>query len=165
MTGPVTAGDPWGRLHELSDPEWQALTDATFHVIQDEADGATLVDATSPPVWLRRQLRSELASEGLPTDDRTVDRLVTDDRTARQVSLAIIEGIASDPDLRERIEQAYRARRGMMVIEGGVLIGAALLLLVAKLRRIRVEKGKLDVQFYQASDTALQQVQDILGQP
>jgi len=163
MNSTAPPADPWDRLDELSDAEWKALVEATLSVLRDEAGDPPVVDPELPAGQLRKQLQATLAAEGIRADDATIDQIVTGDQTAREVSLALIAQIAEDAPLRDEIGRVYQVRRGMMIFDGGILIGAALLLLIAKLKRARIEKGKLDVQFYKASDGAIDQVRKVIG--
>lgn len=166
MTSPITPPEPWDRLQELSDTEWKALAEATLSVIRGEAGeagDAPAVDPELPPGQLRKQIKEALGAEDIPFDDQAIDQIVTSDQAAREVALALIGGIAEDAALRDEIGRVYQARRGMMVIDGGILTGPALLLLVLKLKRARVQKGKLDVEFYKASDGAIDLVRKFLG--
>jgi hypothetical protein len=163
VTSPVTPPEPWDRLQELSDTEWKALAEATLTVIRGEAGDPPVVDPALPPGQLRKQLQAALSAEDIQVDDQAVDQIVTSDQAARGVALVLIAGLAEDAMLRDEIARVYQARRGMMVIDGGILTGPALLLLVMKLKRARVEKGKLDVEFYKACDGALDQVRKFFG--
>jgi len=157
-------GDPWDRLDELTDSEVHALAEATLSVLREEAAGTTAADADIPPRLMREQLAAALTDEGLRADSAVVNQIASDGEVARKVSLAIVASIGRDTQFRQQIQEAYEARRAMMVVDGGLLIGAALLLLVTKLKRVQVEKGKFDVQFYQATDTLIDRLRRILGQ-
>jgi hypothetical protein len=165
MNNPSPPAVPWGLLDDLTDPEFQALAESVLSVLREEAGDPPLVGADLPAGQLRQQLTSALAAEDIPADDHAIDKIVTGEQLSRQVSLAIIEHLGEDTALRHEIERVYQARRQMMVLDGGVLTGAALLLLVAKLKRARVQKGKLDVQFYEANSAALNQIRRIIGGP
>jgi hypothetical protein len=163
MTNPAPPAVPWGQLEDLSDAEYLALSESALSVLRDEAGNPPVVDADLPAGQLRQQLTATLAAENIAAGPDAIDEIVTGEQLSRQVSLAIIGHLGQDTALRDEIERAYQARRQMMVLDGGVLTGAALLLLVTKLKRARVEKGKLDVQFYQANSAALDQIRRILG--
>jgi hypothetical protein len=152
----------WDRLPELSDAELRALVEAALSVLRDEAGTSVDFDPSMPPRRLRTDLRQNLEAEGLAPDDATLERLVADDETSREVATALLESIAEQPALQQEVERVYEERRGMMLLDGGVLLGSALLLLVMKLKHLKVERGKLDVGFYEASDTAIARVARIV---
>lgn len=156
--------DPWDRLDNLTDSELHALAEATLSVLREEAAGMVAADANIPPRQLREQLAAALTDEGLRVDSAVINQIATDGEMAREVSLAIIASVGKDTQFRQQVQEAYKARQSMMVVDGGLLIGAALLLLVTKLKRIKVEKGKFDAQFYQATDTLIERLRTILGQ-
>jgi hypothetical protein len=163
MTNPAPPRIPWGLLDDLTDAEYQALAESALSVLREEAGDRPLVGAELPASQLRQQLTAELAAEDIAADDHAIDEIVTGEPLSRQVSLAIIGHLGEDTALRDDIEKVYQARRQMMVLDGGVLTGAALLLLATKLKRARVQKGKLDVQFYKANSAALDQIKRIIG--
>jgi hypothetical protein len=163
MNIPSPSAVPWGKLGDLTDTEYQALSDSALSVLREEAGPVLAADAELSPRQLRQQLAVALAAEDIPAGEQVIDEIVTGDQLSRQVSLAIIEQVAADTALRAEIERVYLARRQMMVLDGGVLTGAALLLLIAKLKRARVQKGKLDVEFFKASGSALDLIRRLIG--
>lgn len=162
MTDETYPSAVWQRLPELSDAELRALVEATMSVLRSEAGTIVDVDPATPPKRLRRDLRQALDEEGLAAEDTVVERLVGDDRTSREIAIAILASISEHPLLRQEIERVYQERTKMMFLDAGVLTGAALLLLVVKLKHVKINKGGLDVAFYEASNTAIEKVLRIL---
>ena len=153
-----------GRLDTLSDQELSVVIAAAADVLAEGGDDPTARDAIAmPPGPAAAELRLQLAAAGLDVDDATADGLVTDEATSREVALATLRELAKEPELAAEIEDAWRARSGMMVIDGGVLIASALLLLVMKLKHVKVKGGDVDVEFYEAKSGVLAAVRKLVG--
>jgi hypothetical protein len=151
----------WTDLEALDDQQLQQLTAAAVHVLQTGGDHDTAHAAEMPSRVLIRELQAALNEEDVPTATEDAGRLVTDQVASRPVAIALLRELAKNPELAAEIERAYEARRDMMVIDAGLLLGGALLLLVLKLKRIRV--GDKEVEFYEAKAGALAQVRTFLG--
>ena len=154
----------WERLDALSDSELNALVAAAASVLAENAEGDEAEETLSmPPGPAARELRSLLDGAGVPVDEAEAERLVTDEAASREVALAVLRELGKEPEVAAEIEEAWRARRGMMVVEGGVLIGAALLLLVMKLKRVSVKREGAEVEFYEAKGGVLAAIKGFLG--
>jgi hypothetical protein len=95
------------------------LAEAAIDVLQEGARGAGEpldVDPTAMPVAvLCQELEATLAESGVDV------ALAPDDATASQpLALAILAEIGKHPALRAEIEEAYRQRRDMMVVDFGI---------------------------------------------
>lgn len=155
----------WGALDELSDADLGTLADVAINVLQDAAN-----DSDEPldndPLQLPREvlhteLRTALAEAGI-----TVNGPVAEDPpTSRAVTLALLSQLAEVPGLRAEIEQAYAQRREMMIVDFGLITGPALLYLVMKLKRVKLDKHGVDVQFYEYREGMADSVRDIIKGP
>lgn len=155
----MTAEEPWGRLDELTDDELATLVAAARQVLVQHADGpdaAALLDA--PPIVAGHAIAETLRDAGVGTP---VDFMVDDEDSARVVSLAALRVIGGEPALAGLVAEAYRARRDMLAVDGGLITGIVLLALVLKLKRIKV--GKVDITFFEARAGMLDQLRNLLG--
>ncbi|WP_433042586.1 hypothetical protein [Dactylosporangium sp. CS-033363] len=154
--------DVWDRLGELSDDELTTLVAAAGHVIADLADDAAAAEVPLMPVGhLGAELAGELRAADVDTEPDEVTALLRDRDRARALAVAALRPLAAEPELAAEVAAAYEARRGMMAVDGGLLLGGALLVLALKVKRIKV--GKVDVSFYEARAGALAQLRAFLG--
>jgi len=155
----------WERLDSLSDTDLKALTSAATHILAEGADDGNAREVVAmPPGPAARELRSVLKAEGVEVGDAEAARLLADPAASRDMALMTLRELSKDPTLASAIEAAWRARTGMMIIDGGLLAGGALLLLVMKLKHVKVKKGETDVEFYQAKSDVLTAIRRFLGQ-
>jgi hypothetical protein len=144
------------RLDELSDVELATLVAAAEHVIAgDDEDAAEL--AAMPSSMAGAAIADELSEVGTPASPEAVSAVLRD----RSVVLAALHTIAAEPPVADAVADVYRKRRDMLAVDGGLLTGAALLLFVLKLKRVKI--GKIDVSFYDARQGVLEQLRTLLG--
>jgi hypothetical protein len=146
-------------LESLPDDKLQILTEAAISVLSPD-DEATQ-PAQLPPRVLAAELRDALADTGLP--ESTVDSVTGDPAFSRQVALAILAPIGEQPELAAEVERAYDARRNMMVIDGGLVLGAALLLVAMKIKKVSIGKQGFELDFYQVRAAALEAIRKLFG--
>lgn len=159
MTDPSPADEVWGRLDELTDDELSTLVAAAAHVV---ADLAGEPDAPQLPVALAgAALAGELREAGTDADPDEVTALLQDGSRVRRLAVAALRPIAAEPDLAAEVAAAYRARREMMAVDAGMVLAGALLVLALKVKRIKI--GKVDISFYEARASALEQLRAFLG--
>ncbi len=164
MSDEVREASVWERLDSLSDHELNALISAAASVLTEGADDPSAQDAVAmPPGPAARAIRSELEGAGVQIDDADAERFVSDDAVSRDVALATLRELAKEPELASEIEDAWRARGGMMIMDAGILSGGALLLLVMKLKHVKVKKGEADVEFYEVKSGVLGAIRHFLG--
>jgi len=155
-------GSVFDRLDTLSDQDLSTLVAAAADVLAEGGDDPTAQETIEmPPGPAARELQSELTAAGLDVDEAAADGLVSDDAVSREVALVTLRELAKQPELAAEIEAAWKERSGMMVIDGGVLIGAALLLLVMKLKRVKVKD--VEVEFYEAKSDIVNAVRGLVG--
>lgn len=150
----------WSRLHELDDRDLRLLVEVAVELL------AGAVDDPDRPTDLPRsmligEVRDLLAADGVAVDDPRVADQFAGDGLFRPAVLPVLEQLASDPQVADAIAEAYEARQRMMVVDGGFLVGAALLLLVLKLKRVRLAKLGVDIELYEAKADALQAIKDL----
>jgi hypothetical protein len=161
MTDQQAAG-VWNRLEELSDEELATLVEAAEHVIADSSDEPDASGYMKMPVTrLGTAIAGSLRETGSDTDPDQVTELLRDHEHARQLAVQALQAIGREPVLADHIEAAYRARREMMAVDAGLVVAGALLLLVLKLKRIKI--GNVDISFYEARASALEQLRTLLG--
>src|SRR5207237_2723867 len=102
-----------------------------------------------------------LHSEGITATDADTRKIVVDSTTTRSVAIALLRECIAKPELAEEIEAAYQSRRDMMVLDAGVVLAGALLLLVLKVKRIKVRDT--EIEFYDVKENALRQIRSFLG--
>jgi hypothetical protein len=165
MTEAPDEPNVWERLDDLSDHELEGLVAAAISVLEEGADDPSLQNvADMPPGPTASELRSLLGGAGVEAEQAELEQLVTDEATARELALATLRELGREPQLAAAIEEAWRARSGMMIVDAGFVIAGALLLLVMKLKRVQVGKGEVDVEFYEAKSETLGAVRRLLGQ-
>ena len=146
----------WERLDTLDDAELETLIAAASAVMADRADTPAAREAlTMAPGPTARELRFELQGAGVEIDAEDAERLVSDEGASREAAIAALRELGKEPVLAEEIEEAWQARRGLMVIDAGLVSAGALLLLVMKLKRVKVGKGQAEVDFYEVKDGVL----------
>jgi hypothetical protein len=80
------------------------------------------------------------------------------------VAPASLNTIATEPALAQEIERVWRERGGLLFVGTGVILSAALLFLVLKLRKVRVnKKDGVEVNFDKLSTSAISSVFGSLG--
>jgi hypothetical protein len=150
----------WDRLDELDDRELNRLVEAATEVLAEhEGSGFNGL----PPGVLGDELRRAFADDGVTIGQEAAHRLVYGGDQEAIVRPVLMQ-LGREPAIAEEIAEAYEARRRMMMVDPASIAAGALLLLVLKLRRVRVEKGIVEVDFYEASKTALEAARSYLGQ-
>lgn len=148
----------WEHLDELSDAQLRHLSEAAISVLWEQTpDPVVQSPALLPPTVLTSQLGEALQDHSL------AERMTSDERLLRTAGLAVLAQLAAEPALAAEIDAAYRARQELMIVDGGVLIGGALLLAVFKLKRIKIGKDGVEVNFYQAKADVLTAIRRIVG--
>lgn len=152
----------WERLESLSDQELSVLVESALFVLEQGGDSQGPSPATMPPGPTVQALRGLLRERGM--DESAAERIVGEAALSRPLAILILGEIAKQPELAREIEEAWRKRKGMMAIGAGVILAAALLVLVLKLKRVKVAGSKeVDVQFDKVSEGALGRILKFLG--
>jgi hypothetical protein len=156
----MDARSVWNDLETLPDDQLRLLTEAAISVLWQD-DAASVVPAQLPPRALTGALREALAGSGVP--ESTVDDITRDMAASRQVALAVLGPISQQPELADEVASAYEARRNMMVVDGGVLLGGALLLVAMKIKKVSVGRQGVELDFYQVRASVLDQIRKLFG--
>jgi hypothetical protein len=163
MTPAEDGHQVWSRLYELDDRDLRLLVEVAVELLAGGADDPDR-PTDLPRSMLIGQVRDLLAADGVAVDDPRVADQLAGDGLFRPAVLPVLEQLASDPQVADAIAEAYEARQRMMVVDGGFLVGAALLLLVLKLKRVRLAKLGVDVELYEAKADAVQAIKGLIGQ-
>jgi hypothetical protein len=146
-------------LDDLSDEELRYLMEAAISVLWEQAQHPVVQSPTQlPPRALATELRHLLG------DETGVDRVVQDAQVSHDVGMAVLREIGQQPEVAAEVEAAYQARRDMLAVDAGLVLGAALLLAVLKLKQVKVGKrGGVDVQFHEVQTGVLDGIRRLLG--
>lgn len=147
----------WGKLNDLSDQALAALVESAIFVLrQSDAPGApSPVEMPAGP--MTKALEQLLSERGVETS--AAGRVVKESALSRPVAVALLSTIATEPALAEEVERVWRERGGMLVVGTGVILSAALLFLVLKLKKIKAnKKDGVEINFDKLSDSALKSV-------
>jgi hypothetical protein len=158
MTDNSKSGSVFDRLDDLSDVEIAALTQAAIHVLQVGSNDDSVRDIEAMPTRpLLGTLEEELAARSV-TDRDIANRIVGDKTLSRPIAIRLLTTIANDPAIAAEVETAYQKRQKLLTVGVDIILAAALLLLVLKVKRVRVGKTGVDVELWKLSDNAIKSV-------
>jgi hypothetical protein len=155
----------WQEPEQLAESDQQQLLRAAVSVLvrHGEADVDIESIPEMPPRALAAELSDALEERDLPVGDEVVSGLV-DGQLGKEATPGLLRELGREQWLREAITDAYRARRELMVVEpASWALTAGLVLLIVKLRRIRIDKTGVDLQFDPVREGVVQQVLGSLG--
>jgi hypothetical protein len=153
----------WEQPERLDDGELSALVQAASSVLARRGDAAESAREIQrmPRSVAERELVTELGEEAETLEAKAVAGLL-DDR-ARESACAVLQELGRDPRLRSAIDDAYRARDDLMFVDPGTLAVAGLVLLAMKVRRVRIGKEGLDVQFDPVREGVVGRLLELIG--
>jgi hypothetical protein len=158
MTDNSKSGSVFDHLDDLSDVEIAALTQAAIHVLQIGSNDESVRDIEAMPTRpLQGRLQEELATRSV-TDQDVASRIVSDKTLSRPIAIRLLTTIAADPAIAAEVETAYHKRQKLLTVGVDIILAAALLFVVLKIKRVRVGKAGVDVEFVKLSDTAIKSV-------
>jgi hypothetical protein len=151
----------WSKLNDLSDQQLAAVVESAVFVLkQSDAPGAP--SSTEMPAGpMIKALEQLLGERG--RDTSAAGRVVKQRELARPVAVALLSAIATEPALAQEVERVWRERGGLLVVGTGVILAAALLFLVLKLKKVKANKAGVEVDFDKVSTRALGSVFKFLG--
>jgi hypothetical protein len=150
----------WERLDSLSDEELAYLTSAAMAVLAEHAD-PQLEDPTKlPHNLLIAETRAALAPEGIDVGESDAAEVVSDADLTRSMELSLLRNVERSP-LKDEVGDVYERLHNMMVLDGGLLLGGAVLILVLKLKRIKI--GDSEIEFYDVKADLLNAIRSFLG--
>jgi hypothetical protein len=115
-----------------------------------------------PPSALIHALEQSLGERGL--DPTAATRVVREAELSRPVAILLLEEISTEPALAAEIERVWRERGGMLFVGTATVLAAALLLLVVKLRKVKVNRAEgVEIDFDKLSNGALGAVFKFIG--
>ena len=149
----------------LGERDLRLLIEVAASVLGQAADGEADAEEIIeyPPSVLHAELHSALAEFGIAADESAITRLVNDAESDRALGMALIESMCSIPELRDAVDEAYEARRRIMVIDPATIAAVSLLLLVMKVRRVRVGREGVDVTLDPVREGALGFISKLLN--
>jgi hypothetical protein len=144
---------------ELDEPDLRLLIQVATTVLAESAE-----DEVEAVELAERPPDDAAAEVGAALDTSPdVDRLIDDQELDRALAIALIQELCAVPALRDEVDEAYTARKGMMVVDPGSVLAVSLLLLVIKLRRVRVGREGVEVELDPVRNGALKFVGNLLG--
>ena len=152
----------WSKLSDMSDQALAALVESAIFVLnQSDAPGAPS-PAEMPTGPMTKALEQLLSERGFETS--AAGRVVKQSELSRPVAVALLNAIAVEPALAQEVARVWRERGGMLVVGTGVILAAALMFLVLKLKKVKVnKKDGVVIDFNKLSDKALTSVFKFLG--
>ncbi|MDO8654152.1 MAG: hypothetical protein Q7R66_18425 [Undibacterium sp.] len=152
----------WNKLDELTDPELATLVESTIFVLKRSDESASATAAEMPASAMTKALEKSLSERGM--DASVADSIVKQAKLSRPIAIILLQEIAAVPALAHEIEGVWRERNGMLVVGAGVILAAALMILVLKLKKIKVNKESgVEVDLDKLSTGALGSVFKFLG--
>lgn len=104
--------------------------------------------------------RAALAQEGVDIGEAEASGVLSDVELSRSIALSLLRAVETSP-LKDEVESVYQRMRDMMVLDAGLLLGGAVLILVLKLKRIKI--GDSEVEFYDAKADILNAIRSFLS--
>jgi hypothetical protein len=135
----------WDRLDELSDSELRNVVAVAAQVL---AESETTGDAEAgdamelSPLTASRRIAPELAAVDPSLSAADVQRVLEDDRGARELALAVIGEIRRVPELAAEVEARLAERARKLSAPELLMATGALLVLAIKLKEIRFVQSK-----------------------
>ena len=152
----------WDHLDELTEGERKALVDSAVSVLNRKLEPAEAVTSDMPASQVKGQMAAALAEEGLPATQESVSAIMSSAADPDAIA-GVLSALSRVPGLRDEIEQAYRRRQDMLVLDLGVVTGPVLIVLLLKLKRVKINSSGVDVQFYDAHKSAVEMIRKVLG--
>lgn len=165
MSDARSSGSPFDDLRSLSDQQLKKLVEAAFTVIEpaDLSEVDEFDARTAPPTVLRSEVSTGLKSYvSEDTAAKALDSLQSSVED-RAIAIALLTAMGSQPAMRSEIEAAYMRRSDMMFVDPVSLSILALVVLIIKVKRVRVRKGRLDVDFESLKPEVLRALLEGLG--
>jgi hypothetical protein len=115
-----------------------------------------------PRSVLRSRMASALSEAGLPASKDDASAAMSS-ASGADAARSMLSALSRVPGLREEIEQAYRRREEIMFLDFGLVTGPALMILLLKLKRIKINSSGVDVQMYDANKSMIEMVRKMIG--
>jgi hypothetical protein len=151
----------WERLDALDDDELAQLTTAAIMVVGEHGNVGEAAEATRlPRDTLAAQTREVLESEGVALDEGQAVEIVSSTDLSRELSLSFLQAVRDSP-VRDEVAQVHQRLRDMMIVDAGLLLAGAVVLLVLKLKRVKV--GENEIEFFEVKSDVLKAIKSFLG--
>jgi hypothetical protein len=152
----------WEHLDELTDGERKALVDSAVAVLSKDLQPGEKITSDMPASLVRGRMASALSGAGLPASQQDASAAMSS-ASGEDAVVTMLSSLSQVPGLSEEIEEAYRRRQDMMFLDMGVVTGPALLILLLKLKRIKIDSSGVDIELYDAQNSAIEMVRRMLG--
>lgn len=156
---PAWYEDPDG----LDDIHLSMLLESIISVLKDSAvsrdEAQELLALPSAP--RTAELNTALEDAGVVTDVNA--GLFASAGGKRSLGLALVKSICVDRELRDEVDETYRARQDLMALDPVTLLAVAGLLLVMKLRRVEVGKGHLVIKLDPVKNVMIELLKQLTG--
>jgi len=152
----------WEHLGELTDADRKALVASAVAVLSEELQPGEAITPDMPASLVRSRMTSALSEAGLPASQQDASAAMSSASSADAV-LAMLSGLSRVPGLREEIEAAFRRRQEMMFLDLGIVSGPALMILLLKLKRVKINRSGVDVQLYDVHKSMIEMLRQTLG--
>ena len=162
MTGHDERNSVWEHLVELTDGERKALVDSAVTVLNQGVQPDEAITSDMPGSVLRSRMASALSEAGLPASQDDASAAMSSASGADAAS-SMLSALSHVQGLREEIEQAYQRRREMLFVDFGLISGPALMILLLKLKRIKIDSSGVDVQMYDANKSVIEMIRKMIG--
>jgi hypothetical protein len=150
----------WSELDQMSDRGVAALVDSAIFVLK-QSDVGGPAPTEMPASVMTKALEQLLAERG--ADAGAAGKVVKQAELSRPIALALLSAIATEPALAQEIERVWRERGGLLFVGVDVILSAALLLLVLKLKKVKVNKDGVVVILDKLSTGAISNVFKLVG--
>lgn len=152
----------WNNLDAMSDQGLATLVDSAIFVLHRSDAADTPSPTELPNSVLMKQLEQALTKRGV--DGAVAGNLVTQQGLSRPVAVAVLGAIATEPVLAQEVERVWQERGGLLFVGAETILGAALLLLVLKLKKVKVSKQTgTEIEFDKVSSGALGAILKFVG--
>jgi hypothetical protein len=159
MTTPTSV---WERLDELTDGERKTLVDSAVTVLNGKLGPEEAVTSGMPDSVIRSRMVAALSDAGLAATPEEASAVMSS-ASDPDIVLEMLSGLASVPELAGEIEREYQSQEQMMFLDAGVITGPALVLLLIKLKRIKIDSLGVDLQFYDAHSWTAELIRRLFG--
>lgn len=144
----------WDRFPEYGDDELRELTKVTAFVLVDACSEPVELNQDVlelPPLALSRQIASEFSDIVPQATPEAIQRLLESEDASREVSLALLGKIREIDPLSSLISEAYEEHRRKMAGPELLLAIGALIILAIKVKKLKISKEGVDMQFFMPS--------------
>lgn len=152
----------WGRLNDLTNGERKVLVDSAVAVLNGKLKPDETLSPDMPTSVVRRHMVAALTDAGLASTQEEASAVMSS-ASDTDIVIAMLSGLASIPELANEIEQEYQRREQMLFLDAGLISGPALVILLLKLKRLKINSSGIDVSFYDAHAWTAELIRRLFG--